>query len=153
MKAEFNDVVFIDGALLAGELDDCFKGRSTNPLFEALTRYKDMLQVTQRLVARAPDVENHRLFVTPMTWALYQAFLTLYARSALLFASSFKEKKLNDWREDEIISQNLCAVLPSSIVEAEKLRPHGGLSRLVHALDNKFLREVDSKNTSDSLGA
>jgi hypothetical protein len=142
LKSAFSDVLFTDGILLSSELDECFRGKATNAFFQNINHYSQQMYVAKMMQDHLPPhAERYRILITPRLWALYQVALLLYGRSAMLLTLSFKQKKLNDWRQDDILTSSLLSVFPQTFVEECKQGNIGGLIRIVSSLETAFLQE------------
>jgi hypothetical protein len=62
----------------------------------------------------------------------------------MLLTLSFKDKKIHNWRADDLLDQYLRTALPSALIDAEKNKPSAGLHGLVGLLENAFLQEADA---------
>ena len=153
VKAEFTDIIFVDMILTPNELESCFRGATSNSFFEAITCYEDDMLVASRMQQLLPrEIESYRLFVTPRIWALYQVLIALFGRCAMLITLSFKKRKLQSWKTDDLMDQHLRSVLTSSVVEEHKKMETGGLQSLVGLLETTFLHET-RQNSGATLSA
>jgi hypothetical protein len=62
----------------------------------------------------------------------------------MLLTLSFQDKKIHNWRADDLLDQYLRTALPSALIDAEKNKPSAGLHGLVGLLENAFLQEADA---------
>jgi hypothetical protein len=143
LKKEFSEVPFIDSILLASELDECFRGNKDIFIYGTLRRYKELPLVARSLQSIIPaNVEDYRLYVSDRLWAIYSTLRTLHGRTAMLITASFKEKRLNDWRDDGSLNGTLRQTLDAGLIDAVKRMQIGGLNVLIGELENKFRREA-----------
>lgn len=145
LKKEFSEVTFVDSILPASELDECFRGKRDIYIFGMLRRYKKLPHVAQTLQNIIPaNVEDYRLYVSDRLWAIYSTLLTLHGRTAMLVTVSFKDKRLNDWRDDGSLNGTLRKTLDAGLIDAVKRMQIGGLNALIGELENKFRREAST---------
>lgn len=143
LKTEFSEVTLIDSILLASELDECFRGKRDIYIYGALQRYKELPLVAQTLQSIIPaHIEDYRLYVSDRLWGIYSTLLTLHGRTAMLITVSFKDKRLNDWRDDGSLNGTLRKALDAGLIDAVKRMQTGGLNVLIGELENKFRREA-----------
>jgi hypothetical protein len=141
-KSAFSDVLFIDNILLASEIDDFFRGKSKNAFFDVMTVYRDPNHVPTIMRVHMPDqAERSRLLVSARLWSLYGAGLSFYGRTAMLLTLSFKERRLNNWRNDDLLTARLLSVFPVPFVDGCKKMTIGGLSHIAANIDEAFLKE------------
>jgi hypothetical protein len=142
LKSEFSDVLFTDSILLASELDDCFRGKNTNAFFNAMSIYKQLNHVPDKMRAHMPDdAERFRICISARLWSLYEVGLAFYGRTAMLLTLSFKQRRLNDWRQDSLLVAHLLSVFPPTLVEECTRSEVGGLRRIAASIDDAFLKE------------
>lgn len=70
----------------------------------------------------------------------------------MLITLSFKKRKLQSWKTDDLMDQHLRSVLTSSVVEEHKKMETGGLQSLVGLLETTFLHET-RQNSGATLSA
>ncbi len=142
LRSAFSDVIFIDSILLPSELDDCFRGKSSNAIFDAVRCYQEIDYVPNVMRTHMQvGAERYRVVISERLWSLYGAGLSLYGRAAMLLTLSFKQKKLSDWRDDDLLAATLLAVFPRSLIDQSKRMQLGGLSQIAASIDNAFLEE------------
>lgn len=145
LKKEFSEVTFVDSMLPASELDECFRGKRDISIYGTLQRYKQPPLVAQTLQSIIPaNVEDYRLYVSDRLWAIYSTLLTLHGRTAMLITASFKDKRLNGWRDDGSLNGTLRKTLDAGLIDAAKRMQTGGLNALIGELENKFRREAST---------
>lgn len=145
LKKEFSEVPAVDSVLPASELDECFRGKRDVSIYDTLRRYRQPPLVAQTLQSIIPaNVEDYRLYVSDRLWAIYSTLLTLHGRTALLMTASFKDQRLNGWRDDGSLNGTLRKTLDAGLIDAAKRMPTGGLNALIGELENKFRREAST---------
>jgi hypothetical protein len=128
--------------MLASEIDDFFRGKSKNGFFDVMTAYRDPVHVTNIMrVHMPPEAERSRLLVSARLWSLYRVGLAFYGRTAMLLTLSFKERRLNNWRDDTLLTGHLLSVFPRPFVDECKQMRIGGLSHIAANIDEAFLTE------------
>jgi hypothetical protein len=147
LNSVFLDVIFIDNILLASELDDCFRGKSNNAFFDTIQRYQNIDYVPGLMRSQMPiEAERFRILISPRLWLLYGVGLSVYGRTAMLLTLSFKQRKLNNWRDDELLIGNLLSVFPQSLINEWKQMQIGGLRQIAASIDDAFLEEGRKTN-------
>lgn len=145
LKEEFSEVTLVDSVLLASELDECFRGKRDISIYGKLGRYKALPLVAQILQSIIPaNVQDCRLYVSDRLWAIYSTLLTLHGRTAMLITASFKDKRLNDWRDDGSLNGTLRKALDAGLIDATKRMQIGGLNALIGELEDQFRREAST---------
>jgi hypothetical protein len=145
LKKEFSEVTLVDSVLPASELDECFRGKRDISIYGTLGRYKAPPLVAQTLQSIIPaNVQDYRLYVSDRLWTIYSTLLTLHGRTAMLITASFKDKRLNDWRDDGSLNGTLRKALDTGLIDAMKRMQIGGLNALIGELENQFRREAST---------
>lgn len=158
MKHNFSGMVTFDTLLLAEEAAEAFQdqiGRAN--LIAFIDAHRDEFENLQANGALLePNLDRHRLFCGDRLWLIFFITRSVYMRSSMLIAQSFKNGDYVDWRKDDGIRQLLSAVLPADIVTDVRGRVAGGLSAAIDQLEARFLHEATrvmsgSKAMADSL--
>jgi hypothetical protein len=150
LERAFSDVFHVEAILSPLEIDEFFRTGNVQKLpkiktyLAHLEEYRQddtVLKKWQSSDAETVDIE--RLFVSARLWQIAFVLRALYARVGMLFNYSFKERRYNNWRDDEHLLQMLSSVLPTSSVAQAKAMEEDGLKTLVLTLHNDFLEEAE----------
>jgi hypothetical protein len=143
LSSEFSLVVFADTILIPQEIDAYFRRGELSHIMDCVRDYANMNFALEKLTkAGTTDAAKERPFVSHRLWSVSFVLQAVYARSALLLANSYKERKLMNWREDSGCDQLLRAILPAQTVDYVKGLQIGGLRSAIDHLENQFLAEA-----------
>ncbi len=88
--------------------------------------------------------EKHRPHVTERLWNLFQAYLLLTVRPALLLLEDVKSVPANRWWEDELIRNTLCASWMPEGIEQLALSAEAPLATCLDAIEKEIRLEIRS---------
>ncbi|WFU42223.1 hypothetical protein QA640_07035 [Bradyrhizobium sp. CB82] len=75
--------------------------------------------------------------MSPRLRSIFWCIQAVYGRTGMLYVLSFKNRRYDDWRQDDGIDQHLRAVLPARTVDEIRQRAHS-LQWVLGALESLF---------------
>lgn len=158
MKHDFSGMITFDRLFLANEAAEAFQDEANHQnLIVFVEKHRDELaNFAANGALLEPNLDQHRLFCGDKLWLIFFIVRVVYLRSSLLIARSFQKHDFDDWRKDDVIRQQLSAVLPIEFINDVRAREIGGLSIAISQLEAEFLHEATrvmsgSKGMADSL--
>lgn len=145
LRNEYSDVGFIDLILTPDEINSFLSGRATHPMFDTVRHYASM-EIMAEKVKRTinGETQKERPCLSARAWALFSCLQVINSRAGFLLYLSFKQRKYENWREDQGIDAHLRAILRPEEIDHLKSGNHYTLKAVLDHLEHLFVEETRS---------
>ena len=141
-KNEFDDAAIMLELISPDNLEKFF--RSGDKGLDAIVgKYRELSHVQVKIDRVNENVtEDARLYAGDRLWLLFYFTRAFYGRTGILVYESYSSGSYCDWRSDELIDEQLEAVLSSDIIAKAKADQVKGHRTIGAHLEAEFLKEA-----------